>query len=76
MEIADPIIIASMGALSTAIVMLFKRSERCLDDRQEQALRIDALERAIYGCPVLECPNKPKWIKPDSAPITRPQTSS
>lgn len=76
MEIADPIIIASMGALSGAIVLLFKRSERCLDARQEQATRIDALERAIYGCPVQACPNKPKWIKPASASLTRPQTSS
>ena len=70
MEIADPIILASIGSLTGAIVLLFRRSEKCLDARQEQATRIDALERAIYRCPMQACPNKPTWSKP--APATQP----
>ena len=70
MEIADPLILASIGSLTGAIVLLFRRSEKCLDARQEQAVRIDALERAIYRCPMQACPNKPTWSKP--APATQP----
>ena len=70
MEIADPLILASIGSLTGAIVLLFRRSEKCLDARQEQATRIDALERAIYRCPMQACPNKPAWSKP--SPATQP----
>lgn len=66
MEIADPLIIAAIGSLTGAIVLLFKRSERCIEERIVQADRLDELERAIYGCPIQECPNKPSWKKPDS----------
>ncbi len=66
MEIADPLIITAIGSLTGAIVILFRRSEICLSDRDKQAIRIDSLERAIYGCPVVDCPNKPAW----KAPIT------
>jgi hypothetical protein len=66
MEIADPLIITAIGSLTGAIVILFHRSEKCLADRDKQAKRIDSLERAIYGCPVVDCPNKPAW----KAPIT------
>lgn len=69
MEIADPLILASIGSLTGAIVILFRRSEKCLDVRQEQATRIDALERAIYGCPMQACPNKPAWKKAETHPL-------
>jgi hypothetical protein len=66
MEIADPLVIAAIGSLTGAIVILFQRSEKCLQARDKQGARIDILERAIYGCPITECPNKPTW----RAPIT------
>ena len=66
MEIADPLIITAIGSLTGAVAILFQRSEKCLQAREKQELRIDILERAIYGCPIMECPNKPTW----KAPIT------
>ena len=75
MEIADPLVITAIGSLTGAIVILFRRSEVCLKDRDHQADRIDGLERAIYGCPVVACPNKPAWKKPDTTTLSFPTTT-
>ena len=79
MEIADPLVITSIGTLATAVAVLFRRSEVCLTDRETQAKRIDDLERAIYGCPIQACPNKPAWRKADTTTLNLPgatQTTS
>lgn len=71
MEIADPLVITAIGSLAGAVVLLFKRSERCLTDRETQAKRIDGLELAIYGCPIQSCPNKPTWKKVETTTLQR-----
>jgi hypothetical protein len=70
MEIADPLIITAIGSLTGAIVILFQRSEKCLQARDKQEVRIDILERAIYGCPITECPNKPTWKAPNTTTLS------
>ena len=73
MQVPESLIISAVAALGLsvstlagAIAVLWRRSETCLRDRELQAQRIDGLERAIYDCPVLQCPNKPLWKKPET----------
>lgn len=75
MEIADPLVLTAIGSLTGAVAILFRRSERCLTDREKQAERIDGLERAIYGCPVQICPNKPSWRKADTTTLAHNPTT-
>ncbi len=71
MEIADPLVVACIGTLGAAVAVLFRRSEKCLTDRDTQTGRIDDLERAIYGCPIQACPNKPSWKKAETTTLQR-----
>ena len=62
-QVSDPIILAALGALTTAICALWARSERLLTDRDHSRAATAALDHRLTlllarlsACPILTCP--------------------
>ena len=53
---SETIILAVLGGLTTAVAVLWARSERLISDRTRMDLRFTRLLARLAACPVLGCP--------------------
>lgn len=83
-QVSDPIVLAALGALTTAICALWARSERLLSDRDHSRAATAALDHRLTlllarlsACPILTCPFR-EWSQdslddgPDHPPDPAP----